>query len=161
MATFRQSFIVNAPLEAVWKFHEDPVALEILNPPPLTAEILSIDRPLKQGSILKFALKAGPVTAATWTAHYDEFRPYQMGDWECGFVDSSIKSPFKYWVHQHTFQKIDATTTRCNDFVTFKLTGDPVTSWILGWPALLVLFTWRRMATIRALKTGWVGTSVG
>src|SRR5688572_14127736 len=102
MARFRHTFRVNAPISVVWQLHEDPKALYELTPPPLQVTILHMDQPLRARSQLIFRLGIGKL-GVRWHAIYDEFVPYRVGMWQCGFVDRSISSPFHAWTHRHTF----------------------------------------------------------
>jgi ligand-binding SRPBCC domain-containing protein len=155
MARFTQTFPINAPLSVVWELHDDPSALKELTPPPARVEILHLDQPLKQGSQLKFKIKMlGPI-AATWHAHYDEFTPYQPGMTECGFVDSSISSPFRHWIHRHTFRQLSDGTSTVTDDAEFWLFGGPIghaLTWLLAYPAIAFMFVYRRGATQKMAK---------
>ncbi len=154
MAHFKQTFRVNAPLSAVWQMHDDPKALKELTPPPTQVTILSMDQPLRTGAELKFRLSVGPL-AATWHAIYDEFNPYQPGATVCNFVDRSLSSPFKYWVHRHTFRDLGDGTSTVTDDATFRLfdglLGEIVT-WLVGWPPIALMFVYRRLKTRQMLK---------
>ncbi len=156
MAHFKQTFRVEAPLSAVWQMHDDPKALKELTPPPPKVTILSIDQPLRVGAQLKFRLSVGPFNA-TWHAIYDEFKPYQPGLTVCSFIDRSLSSPFRYWVHKHTFRDLGDGTSSVTDDATFRLfdgsLGEIVT-WIVAWPAIAFMFGYRRMKTRQMLKRG-------
>lgn len=153
MARFTHTFRVRTPLGAVWQMHEHPSALKELTPPPIQVEILHMDEPLGQGSVLKFRLGVGPI-GSIWEAVYDEFTPFQQGMQECGFVDRAISSPFHSWIHRHIFRDLGDNTSTITDDARFELLGGSLGSiitWLVGYPAIAVLFLYRRAKTYRML----------
>ena len=66
MPTFDYSFTVDAPLDAVRRFHSDTSALLRLTPPPTIVQLQSIE-PLAEGSVSKFTLWFG-FLPLRWTA---------------------------------------------------------------------------------------------
>ncbi|GAB4545064.1 MAG: hypothetical protein OHK0023_02800 [Anaerolineae bacterium] len=158
MARFKQQFKVKASLQATWQFHDDPVALYDLTPPPLKVKILHKDDPLSVGSTLSFRLALFGIQplGATWKAIYDEFNPYREPTKQCGFIDRSLSSPFHHWVHRHRFIPNGDGTTTCVDDVTFHLTplrgllGDLV-DYLIAYPSLILLFGFRQFQTRRIL----------
>ncbi len=157
MARFKQRFKVKAPLREVWRFHDDPVALTDLTPPPLRVKILAKDEPLEAGGTLKFRLALFGIQplGATWHAIYDEFQPYREGATRAHFIDRSLSSPFHSWVHRHTFEALPDGTTACTDDVTFHLT--PLRGFLgnlidaLVYPSVVILFLYRQFQTRRLL----------
>ncbi len=154
MARFRQTFRVSAPLSVVWQLHDDPKALIDLTPPPLRVKILSLDYPLHKNSELTFRLYLIEPLGATWHAIYDEFTPYQPGMTACGFVDRSLSSPFRFWVHRHTFRDLGDGTSTVTDDATFRLVDGPLGMLIatLAWPSVAFMFLYRRWKTYQILK---------
>jgi ligand-binding SRPBCC domain-containing protein len=155
MAHFKQTFRVDAPLSAVWQAHDDPIALKVLTPPPARVEILHMDRPLRKGATLKFRIKMIGDFGASWDAIYDEFNPYQPGMTECNFMDRSLASPFRHWIHRHTFRDLGDGTSTVTDDAEFYLFGGPVghvLTWLLAWPAIAFMFVYRRGATRKLVR---------
>ncbi|CAG0999510.1 MAG: SRPBCC family protein [Anaerolineae bacterium] len=154
MARYQQRFVVNAPLEVVWRIHDDPVTLKALTPPPLRVTILEKDDPLKVGSTLKFRMfLVGPL-GVIWQAIYDEFTPYQVGITQCGFVDRALRSPFYAWRHRHTFEALSASQSAITDAVTFELLPGvlgKLVNGLVGLPAVAILFAYRRFKTKRLI----------
>ncbi|RMF52279.1 MAG: hypothetical protein D6749_05525 [Chloroflexota bacterium] len=157
MARFKQRFIVEAPLSEVWRFHDDPIALKALTPPPLRVKILAKDEPLQAGGTLKFrlALFGLQPLGATWHAIYDEFTPYGEGQTRASFVDRSLSSPFHFWIHRHIFEALPDGRTACTDDVTFHLTplrgllGSLIDA--LVYPSVVILFIYRQFQARRLL----------
>lgn len=154
MSHYQQRFVVNAPLEVVWRIHDDPVTLKALTPPPLRVRILEKDDPLMVGSTLKFRMfLVGPL-GVIWQAIYDEFVPYQVGMTQCGFVDRALKSPFYRWSHRHTFEALSPSESAITDSVTFELLPGPLgklVNGLVGLPAVAFLFAYRRFKTKRLI----------
>jgi ligand-binding SRPBCC domain-containing protein len=153
MARFRQQFKVNAPLGTVWRLHEDPKALAELTPPPVKVQVLEMDRPLRAGARLRIRLSVGPF-GVLWDVIYDAFDPYQPGAARCGFADRELRGPFHTWTHRHTFEALGDSASLITDDVRFELIGGlpgiPV-NWLVVWPALAIMFLYRRFKTPRRL----------
>ncbi len=65
MPVFERSFKVKAPLHEVAAFHDDPVSLIAITPPPVHVTIQRFDRPARAGSRVIFRLRVGPF-GVTW-----------------------------------------------------------------------------------------------
>jgi ligand-binding SRPBCC domain-containing protein len=98
--------LLDAPLEAVWAFHEDTEAgLRALSPPEADVQITRADPP---GVGARVVIRAKtPIGRKRWVAEYLEWqpphgsRPHRIA-W---FVDKAVESPFKSWVHTHRFEE--------------------------------------------------------
>jgi len=141
MPTFDYSFTVNAPLSAVQAFHSDTSALKRLTPPPTIVQLHSIE-PLAEGSVSKFTLWVGPLPLR-WTAVHRNVSPR-------GFTDVQASGPAARWEHTHTFTPLDADSTRIDEHIEFEhkpgLWG-VVTRLLFSQPNLLLMFTYRKLAT--------------
>ncbi|MDB9378046.1 cyclase, partial [Nodularia sphaerocarpa CS-585A2] len=51
MLQFQHSSVINAPLEVVWKFHERPDILQLLNPPWQPVQVVRREGGLEAGAI--------------------------------------------------------------------------------------------------------------
>ncbi len=127
MPTFVKSVLVNAPIEAVFGFHERPDALQLLSPkfPPL--QLIRTTGGIERGS--RVELKIGPFL---WTALHTEYEKNRL------FVDEQIQGPFAKWVHRHEFESVDQ-GTRLTDRVEFQLPGGVWINRIFGWAVQLGL----------------------
>ena len=61
MSVYERSFKVQAPLPDVAAFHDDPVSLVAITPPPVHVTIEQFDRPVRAGSRVIFRLSVGPI----------------------------------------------------------------------------------------------------
>ena len=141
MPTFDFSFTVNAPLSAVQAFHGDTSALKRLTPPPTIVQLHSIE-PLAEGSVSKFTLWVGPLPLR-WTAVHRNVSPR-------GFTDVQSAGPAARWEHTHTFTPLDADTTRIDEHIEFEHKPGfwgVVTRLLFSRPNLLLMFTYRKLAT--------------
>ena len=141
MPTFDFSFTVNAPLSAVQAFHSDTSALKRLTPPPTIVQLHSIE-PLAEGSVSKFTLWVGPLPLR-WTAVHRNVSPR-------GFTDVQASGPAARWEHTHTFTSLDADTTRIDEHIEFEHKPGfwgVVTRLLFSRPNLLLMFTYRKLAT--------------
>lgn len=141
MPTFDYSFTVNAPLAAVQAFHGDTSALKRLTPPPTIVQLHSIE-PLAEGSVSKFTLWVGPLPLH-WTAVHRNVSPR-------GFTDVQASGPAARWEHTHTFTPLDTATTRIDEHIEFEHKPGfwgVVTRLLFSRPNLLLMFTYRKLAT--------------
>ncbi|MEM9354332.1 MAG: hypothetical protein AAGA92_15100 [Planctomycetota bacterium] len=146
MPTFDYKFTVNAPQEAVRQFHHDTSALKILTPPPTIVQLHDIE-PLAEGSVSRFTLWVGPLPLKWKAVHRDVT--------DQGFTDIQAEGPAKKWEHTHTFVALDDQTTEVREHVEYEHAGGfwgLVTRALFAKPNLYTMFTYRKLATRRALK---------
>ena len=107
------NFVVRAPLAAVAAFHHDARVLPRLTPPPILVQLHRVD-PLGEGSIADFTLWFGPLPVR-WVALHSQVDPLR------GFTDTQQSGPLKFWRHIHSFEAVDAATTRVSEHVEFEI----------------------------------------
>jgi ligand-binding SRPBCC domain-containing protein len=149
MSIFERSFKVKAPLSEVATFHDDPISLIAITPPPVRVTIQRFDKPVHAGSRVIFRLGVGPF-GVMWDGTIAEYVDQQY------FRDVQNSGPFGAWSHTHTFTA-EADGTRVIDRVEYKppfgLIGkllDP----ILVKPSLAYLFHYRVRKTRELLQHG-------
>ncbi len=147
MPIFERSFKVNAPLREVAAFHDDPVSLSAITPPPVSVTIRRFDRPVRAGSRVIFRLSVGSF-GVTWDGTIAEYVDQKY------FCDVQNSGPFGAWSHTHSFVA-EADGTRVIDRVEYKprfgLIGkllDP----IVVRPSLAYLFNYRARKTRELLE---------
>ncbi len=145
MPRFVRQLVVNAPVEAVFAFHERDDALALLSPPFPPLRVVSRQGGIRTGA--RVDLRIGPIR---WLAAHTDYRPNEL------FVDEQLAGPFASWVHRHEFEPLDAATTRLTDRVTFELPGGPVVNALFGplvaW-SLIPMFRFRHRATRLACES--------
>jgi ligand-binding SRPBCC domain-containing protein len=151
MNVFESSFVVNAPLEKVWAFHDDPAALTKVMTGPVRMEMLHIDRPVVAGSTIRIRMHVGPI-ALPWTIRVREKEAPKF------FTDAQVgnEGPFKRWVHTHRFESVSATATRVSDRIEYEaplgLLGR-IGAALFGTLAMTLMFAGRRDATKSLLES--------
>lgn len=147
MQLFEYRFQVQASLEAVSFFHHDTRVLKQLTPPPVFAQIHSVE-PLAEGSRSEFTLWFGPLPVR-WVAVHSAV------DREVGFTDTQLRGPMKSWQHRHEWHAVDAQTTMMRERIEYE--HQPgirglLTRLLFARPLLEIMFAYRAWATRRAVK---------
>ena len=147
MSIFERSFMVKAALREVATFHDDPISLAAITPPPVRVTIRRFDRPVRAGSQVIFRLSVGPI-GVTWDGAIAEYVDQQY------FRDVQNSGPFGAWSHTHTFVA-EADGTRVIDRVEYEpplgLIGKLIDP-ILVKPSLAYLFAYRAKKTREILE---------
>ena len=121
MAKFKQSVLIDAPVDRVFSFHERPDALNLLSPAFPPVKMLSSTGGIKEGAIVE--LRIGPIP---WTAKHTGYQKNQL------FVDEQIRGPFALWVHRHEF-RMEGSGTRLTDSIEFLLPGGRLVNGLFSW----------------------------
>ena len=122
--------LLDAPLEAVWAFHEDIEAgLTALSPPEADVRITKADPP-GVGAEVVIRVKT-PVGRRKWVAVYREWQPPtgSRPNRLAWFVDEQAEGPFTRWVHTHRFEEtVDQGRTKvwASDAVEYTVPLGPV-----------------------------------
>ncbi|MHC5612928.1 MAG: SRPBCC family protein [Nostoc sp.] len=148
MLYFKHSSIINAPPEVVWKFHERPDILQVLNPPWQPIQVVRREGVLNVGAITEFRLFLGPLPL-TWLARHTECEKNRL------FTDEQISGPFEFWVHRHEFEPEDG-KTRLTDVISFSMPGGGTVEFVSGWLVqvqLEAMFRYRHYVTKRECES--------
>ena len=97
MHVFVHESVIPAPVEAVFGFHEDPRALDLLMPPWEKSRVITPPTSLAVGTIVEVDTRIGPF----WFRMVAEHIGYEKNRY---FEDTLRKSPFSSWRHRHTFE---------------------------------------------------------
>jgi ligand-binding SRPBCC domain-containing protein len=147
MSVYGRSFKVKADLAEVAAFHDDPVPLVAITPPPARVTIQRFDRPVRAGSRVIFRLSVGPF-GVTWDGTIAEYVDQKY------FRDVQNSGPFGAWSHTHTFVA-EADGTRVIDRVEYQppfgLIGKLLAP-ILVRPSLMFMFNYRAKKTRELLE---------
>ncbi len=141
MPVFDYDFLVEAPIEAVRRFHHDTSALKRLTPPPTIVQLRSIE-PLSEGSVSQFTLWVGPLPLR-WKAVHRNVHAN-------GFTDVQAEGPAAKWEHTHTFREQGPDQTQVSEHIEFEHRPGPwgwVTRLLFSRPNLWLMFTYRKWAT--------------
>ena len=149
MSVFERSFKVKAELAKVAAFHDDPVSLAAITPPPVRVTIQRFDRPVRAGSRVIFRLSVGPF-GVMWDGTIAEYVDQEY------FRDVQNSGPFGAWSHTHSFTT-EADGTRVNDRVEYEppfgVIGKLIDP-IAVRPALAFMFNYRAKKTRELMEQG-------
>lgn len=144
MIHYQRSILIDAPVEAVWAFHERPDVLEQLTPPWQPVKIKRREGGLEVGAESEFLIFLGPLPIR-WLARHVAYEKYRL------FTDEQVKGPLRHWTHQHHFIP-EGDKTRLTDAIAFSLPGGLLMNLLAGWivqAQLESLFRYRHEVTQR------------
>ncbi len=112
--------IIKRPIKEVFDFFADAVNLERITPPELNFQITTrqpID--IKKGTLIEYQLKLRGIPIK-WKTEITQWNP------PYDFVDTALKSPYKQWIHLHTFEEGKNGETIMQDHVRYRLPFEPL-----------------------------------
>ena len=112
--------IIERPCAEVFDFFADAGNLEQITPPELNFRIITpqpID--IKKGALIDYQLKLHGIPI-TWKTEITQWNP------PFDFVDSALKSPYKQWIHLHSFEEGERGETIMKDIVRYRLPLEPL-----------------------------------
>lgn len=118
--TLEREQAIRRPRDEVFKFFADAGNLERITPPELNFHIITpqpID--IKKGALIDYRLKLRGIPI-TWKTEITEWNPPHR------FVDTALKSPYKQWIHLHTFEDGAEGETVMRDIVRYRLPFEPL-----------------------------------
>jgi len=111
---------LNLPIEKVFNFFADAGNLERITPSELNFRIVTaqpID--IKKGTLIDYQLKLRGLSVK-WQTIISEWNQPHV------FVDTALKSPYKQWIHRHTFTELSKNQTLIEDEVRYRLPLAPL-----------------------------------
>lgn len=121
--------VIPAPVEAVWEYFCDPKNLNEITPPDMNFEIVKGgEAAMFEGQIIEYRVEFIRGVRSLWLT---EIAHVREGEY---FVDEQRVGPYRFWYHEHGFEKV-GNGTKMTDRVTyaapFGFLGDIVnTVWI-------------------------------
>lgn len=96
--------------------------------------------------MMDFTIWLGPLPIR-WLARIEQVSPE-------GFTDRQLRGPFKEWVHRHSFERVDETTTEIYDHIEARLQANLLWGLVgLGmWLSMPLMFAYRARATRKLLS---------
>ncbi len=149
MPVVESSFLVRAPLDVVWEFHNDPRALPKIMPALFGLRVEGYDQPMRAGSRVSLSMGVGPLRRR-WSLQVIAHEPPRQ------FVDEQLpgQGPFKHWRHTHRFEPAND-GTRIIDHIEYELPFGALGKIAagIGGPLMMkVIFASRQTATRKALE---------
>jgi len=115
LPTFRFKFVVQAPLNDVWKFYTDVRHLEIITPKEIGLEIIrTSSQDITTGQEIWLSGKIIANRRNKWHSKITSMKEYE-------YVDEMITGPFKRWKHSHKFEDLGGSRTEIIDEILFEL----------------------------------------
>lgn len=144
-----RSLTLNLPRKEVFDFFADARNLERITPPELNFHITT-PQPfeIKQGTLLDYKLKLRGIPVR-WRTEISIWNPPHS------FTDRALKSPYKQWIHRHTFTELGKNKTLIEDEVKYRLPLAPVGNlahWIIR-RELNYIFDFRQKAVAEILQS--------
>lgn len=114
-----RSLTLDLPQREVFDFFADAGNLERITPPELNFKIIT-DQPFEiaEGSLIDYKLKMRGIPL-TWRTLISTWNP------PFEFIDEALKSPYKQWIHKHTFTELGNNKTLVEDEVRYRLPLEP------------------------------------
>ena len=133
----RRTQVIERPLEEVFAFFADANNLAVITPPWLKFTIASDESILmKEGTTIDYVIKLHGIPLR-WRSEITVWEPSSR------FVDEQRKGPYRYWIHEHRFEAIDANTTRIYDDVRYSVLGGRIVNRLFVEPDLERIFNYR------------------
>jgi ligand-binding SRPBCC domain-containing protein len=106
---------LDLPRQTVFDFFADAGNLERITPPELNFHITT-KQPIviKKGALINYQLKLRGFPVK-WQTIISEWNPPNL------FVDEALKSPYRQWIHRHTFTELSKNKTFIEDEVKYRL----------------------------------------
>lgn len=147
---------IAAPPEVVFRFHENPDALQRLIPPWENMKVIASAGSLLPGSKVVLRGRAG-VLPIQWVAIHTEYDPPRL------FADRQESGPFAWWYHRHRFLSDGRGGTILRDEVEYEAPLGLIGRWFGDWlirRKLERMFAHRHETTRRLIESGeWMEKS--
>ena len=126
-----------AKSEEVWPFFSNARNLERLTPRFLKFQVLTPDPiEMKEGTLIDYRLRIRGIPIR-WQSRITVWDPPHR------FVDEQVRGPYRYWIHQHTFEP-DDNTTIARDLVRYDHIGGRLVNRLIVGRDVETIFSYRR-----------------
>ncbi len=121
--------IIPVPVEEVWAYFCDPKNLNAITPPDMNFDIIQGGTvKMYEGQIIEYRVEFLRGVRSLWLTEIAHVRDGEY------FVDEQRVGPYRFWYHEHIFEKIEygtKMTDRVTYMVPFGILGDILnTVWI-------------------------------
>lgn len=117
--TIERKQVIKRPRAEVFEFFADAGNLERITPPELNFHIIT-PQPIeiRKGTLIDYRLKLRGIPI-TWKTEITQWNP------PFDFVDTALKSPYRQWIHLHSFDEGPNGETIMTDQVRYRLPFEP------------------------------------
>lgn len=113
METYEKSTLIKCSAQELFDFHMDTNNILKITPPNISVELLTPEITPKEGAVLKIKSTKNYIPI-NWEVKIEKLeKPHTL-------IDVALKSPFKYWEHQHIFIE-HRDFTELKDVVKFEV----------------------------------------
>lgn len=117
MKTIVKKTLIACDIEKLFDFHTDSANILKITPPNISVKVLNDDTSTYEGKIVKIKTIKNFIPIK-WEVKIEKLEYPNI------LVDLAIKSPFKYWKHQHIFTK-HADKCELKDIIEYELPYKP------------------------------------
>ena len=122
MPTFVKSVVIDAPVDRVFRLHEQEDALALLTPAFPPVRVISRTGGIAVGACVELRM----IGVFRWVALHTAYEQNRL------FEDQQLQGPFARWIHCHEFEAFGI-RTRLTDRIEYELPGGPSVNKLLGW----------------------------
>ena len=147
--TFQQEMCLPVPVEAAFRWHERPGAIDRLIPPWEQVKIVRRSHGIFDGCFVELAQKLGPLKLR-WLSRHHNYQPNQS------FSDTQVAGPFSKWEHHHLFKATGSGKSVLTDRIEYQISKMRLGNWLAGSyirRKLNAMFAYRHTTTKQDLKT--------
>ncbi len=136
---FRLSAEITLPqkLEQVFSYFSSAHNLEQITPAFLKFRVMTSENiPMSSGTIINYNLRVHGVPIR-WTSLISRWEP------PFRFVDEQLRGPYRYWIHEHTFEETEAGVL-VKDSVRYQVFGGSLVHDLFVKKDVMKIFTFRQ-----------------
>ena len=134
---FHQEIELGRPPDEIFPFFADAGNLECITPPWLHFRMVSeLPIVMREGALLSYRLRVHGIPLG-WTTKITAWEPPSR------FVDEQLSGPFRFWVHEHTFEPTSR-GTMVRDQVEYRVPGGALVNRFFVRPDIERIFAYRQ-----------------
>lgn len=146
MNTIIKQTTINCKINELFEFHMDSANISEITPPDTKVTLLNDDSQTYEGKIVKIKTIKSFIPMI-WEVKIEKIEKPNI------LIDVAIKSPFKYWKHQHIFTQ-KGNMCELKDIIEYELPFKPFSKIFEGFikKDILAMFEYRHKKTKEILE---------